>query len=169
MTTIAPSSASPTNLPLSTRIISTAGEKAQANVVSGEGPTPEDVNKAVNQASERVNEIQTEQQAIAQTRRDTAATLKTGRDQQQAIDQYIEATTGEETESTGLSAVDFAALSRSARLNTLATSIDGNDINRQNPPSLGDNRPPESPREQLQNLLDGVGRPDNPPTINIIS
>ncbi len=169
MTTIAPLSATPANIPLSTRVISAAGEKAQANVVSGEGPTPEDVNKAVNRAGERVDEIQTEQQAIAQTRRDTAATLITARDQQQAVSQYIEATTGEETASTGLSTVDFVALSRSARINNLATTIDGSDFNRQTPSPIGDNRPPESPREKLQNLLDGIGRPDNPPTINITS
>lgn len=79
-------SAASSNLPLSTQVIKRAGEAAQA---PGSPISPEQVNKTVDAASDRVQQAQDNRAAEQTSRRSTAAQLYSANSQQNQIDTYL--------------------------------------------------------------------------------
>lgn len=85
------------SLPISTQIIQKAGTAAQAP----DAPiNPEQVNKAVDRASDQVSEAQANREQTQTNRRTYAAQLYSSNSQQQQIDTYLAVASEGETDST---------------------------------------------------------------------
>lgn len=89
-------SAASSNLPLSTQAIKRAGEAAQA---PGSPVTPEQVNKAVDTASDRAQQAQDNRAAEQTNRRSAAAQLYSANSQKNQIDTYLAVASEGEVES----------------------------------------------------------------------
>lgn len=123
---------STSSLPLSTQIIKKAGQAAQAP----EAPvSPEQVNRAVDRASDRVTENQASREQTQTDRRTYATQIYSANSQQKQIDTYLAVASEGKVDST--SGPTSAAL----QLRDNATGTDLPDI-RDNP---GQQRPPAEP------------------------
>lgn len=114
-------SASSGNLPLSTQVIKRAGEAAQAP----EAPvTPEQVNKVVDNASDRVQQAQDNRAAEQTNRRSAAAQLYNVQNQQNQIDTYLAVASEGEIEPRESNLEAAQELSQNVQRNQLAEAID---------------------------------------------
>ena len=123
---------STSSLPLSTQIIKKAGQAAQAP----EAPvSPEQVNRAVDRASDRVTENQASREQTQTDRRTYATQIYSANSQQKQIDTFLAGARGGEGDSPS------GSTSTALQLRDNATGTDLPDI-RDNP---GPQRPPAEP------------------------
>lgn len=112
------------SLPLSTQIINKAGQTAAS---------PEQVNKAVDRASDRVTERQ-ESNELSQTNRRSAATqVYSANSQQRQIDTYLAVASEGEIDSQPTPLETAAALRDDVRRNDLAQNIADNPDRQERP------------------------------------
>ena len=114
-------SAASSNLPLTTQVIKRAGEAAQA---PGAPVTPEQVNKAVDAASDRVQQAQDNRAAEQTSRRSTAAQLYSANSQQNQIDTYLAVASEGEVESSESNLEVAQELSEDVQRYRVAEAID---------------------------------------------
>ncbi len=114
-------SAASSNLPLSTQVIKRAGEAAQA---PGAPVTPEQVNKAVDAASDRVQQAQDNRAAEQTSRRSTTAQLYSANSQQNQIDTYLAVASEGEVESSEGNLEAAQELSEDVQRYRVAEAID---------------------------------------------
>lgn len=114
-------SAASSNLPLSTQVIKRAGEAAQA---PGAPVTPEQVNKTVDAASDRVQQAQDSRAAEQTSRRSTAAQLYSANSQQNQIDTYLAVASEGEVESSESNLEVAQELSEDVQRYRVAEAID---------------------------------------------
>lgn len=121
---------SSSSLPLTTQIINKAGQAAQ----SPESPaTPEQVNRAVDRASDRVSETQAGREQNQTERRTYAAQIYSANSQQKQIDTYIAVASDADVDSTSGSTKDALNLSDNNAVSRLDNSVKND---RQRPEAL---------------------------------
>lgn len=130
---------SSSSLPLSTQIIKKAGQAAQ----SPESPvSPEQVNRAVDRASDRVSETQASREQNQTERRTYAAQLYSANSQQKQIDTYLAVASDGAIDSTSGSTKDALELS------------DNDAVSRLDNPANGGRQRPDFPTERPQPYVD---------------
>ena len=130
---------SSSSLPLSTQIIKKAGQAAQ----SPEAPaSPEQVNSAVDRASDRVSETQASREQNQTERRAYAAQLYSANSQQKQIDTYLAVASDGQVDSTSGSTKDALELS------------DNDAVSRLDNPDSGGRQRPDFPPERPQPYVD---------------
>lgn len=127
------------SLPLSTQIINKAGQAAQ----SPDAPVnPEQVNSAVDRASDRVSETQASREQNQTERRTYAAQLYSANSQQKQIDTYLAVASDGQVDSTSGSTRDALELS------------DNDAVSRLDNPANGGRQRPDFPSETPQPYVD---------------
>ncbi len=148
------------SLPPSTQVINRVGDAARSNVVpASDDPslrTPEDVNNAVDAATQRVDEVQQSQESRREEARSAVVQLNGQQQQQDQVDLYLSIATGENVDtSTGVGAEAIADAAQTARRSELAGTISDSDV-------LG-------PRERQQELQERIGEAiDDRPSVQPI-
>jgi hypothetical protein len=118
------------SLPLSTQIIQKAGQAVQA---PGAPISPEQVNSAVDRASDRVNEAQASREQTQTDRRTYATQIYSANSQQQQIDTYLAVASEGEIDDTSGSTLLTAQELRDIAKNNDSPKLDENP-GRQRPP-----------------------------------
>ncbi len=148
------------SLPPSTQVINRVGDAARSNVVpSSDDPslrTPEDVNNAVDAATQRVDEVQQAQESRREEARSVVVQLNGQQQQQDQIDLYLSVSTGESVDtSAGIGAEAVADVAQTARRAELADTISDSDLS--------------GPRQRQQELQDRIGEAiDDRPSVQPI-
>ncbi len=109
------------NLPLSTQIIKKAGQAAQAPDARA---NPEQVNKAVDRAADRVVEQQESKELSQSNRRSAATQLYSATSQQRQIDTYLAVASEAEIDSQPSTVETALELRDDVRRNEVAQNID---------------------------------------------
>lgn len=109
------------NLPLSTQIIKKAGQAAQAPDARA---NPEQVNKAVDRAADRVVEQQESKELSQSNRRSAATQLYSATSQQRQIDTYLAVASEAEIDSQPSTMETALELRDDVRRNEVAQNID---------------------------------------------
>ncbi|UUY09267.1 hypothetical protein LRS11_04320 [Pseudomonas sp. J452] len=110
-------------LPLSTQIINKAGQAAQAPDARA---NPEQVNKAVDRAADRVVEQQESKELSQSNRRSAATQLYSATSQQRQIDTYLAVASEGEIDSQPSTVETALELRDDVRRNEVAQNIDSN-------------------------------------------
>ncbi|GEM_PF-6038219 len=148
------------SLPPSTQVINRVGDAARSNVVpSSDDPslrTPEDVNNAVDAATQRVDEVQQTQESRREEARSTVVQLNGQQQQQDQVDLYLSIATGENVDtSAGVGAQAVADVAQTARRGEVAETISDSELSDR--------------REQQQELRDRIGEAiDDRPSVQPI-
>jgi len=141
----------PSNLPLTTRVIQTAGEAAQNPQVTA---TPEDVNNRVDELEQVALEASATKDDNQQARKDFAATVFIAQNQKQSFETFVEASTDEETDDNAINTDTLASVARSAKINRAANAIDSSDITKESIQDLQ--------RRNLENKISNIIDNDSP-------
>ncbi|WP_440874636.1 hypothetical protein [Thalassotalea sp. PLHSN55] len=112
------------SVPLSTRVIQSAGEAAEKNVVPGQTDpsivaTPENVNKAVDYAADGVANKQQTEQANQEAIRSLVVDVNHAQHQQDLVDQYIAQSTDTNESSPTVNVYELAQQQK--KTNTIET------------------------------------------------
>ena len=148
------------SLPPSTQVINRVGDAARSNVVpSSDDPslrTPEDVNNAVDAATQRVDEVQQTQESRREEARSTVVQLNGQQQQQDQVDLYLSIATGENVDtSAGVGAQAVADVAQTARRGEVAETISDSELSDR--------------QEQQQELRDRIGEAiDDRPSVQPI-
>lgn len=118
------------NLPLSTQIIKKAGQAAQAPDAR---VNPEQVNKAVDRAADRVVEQQESKELSQSNRRSAATQLYSATSQQRQIDTYLAVASEAEIDSQPSTVETALELRDDVRRYEVAQNIDGNNSRPERP------------------------------------
>lgn len=142
----------PSQLPPSSQLVNYFSDKAKENVVSGSGPVPEDVARAVHAAEDKAVSAQQQAAAQSQLKRDVVVSINSAQQQQQVLEIYAYNNRGEELSLSSPAVQNISSMMQNQQRADRAEVIQAR---------------PEQAADSLRQLIEQIERPQIQPLLNI--